>query len=193
MTKDCLLIPLSSVCTSYGRGKTPKYVERSDKYVINQACVYWDGIKLENVKYHNPDTFKPANIIPENAVLLNSTGTGTLGRAHVFDVEKREQYMADSHVSILVPEQITPIVLQYYFYDERTQVELYRTCVNGSTSQAELSKEALGRMMVPVPDMEKQKMFEAFVKQSDKSKYCERKRKMIQFIRSIQEVQNDAK
>ena len=91
----------------------------------------------------------------------------------MFDIEDDYTYTADSHVSILRPlsDKMLPVVLQYYFYDDYYQSELYRTCVFGSTSQAELSKEALARMPVPIIGMEKQEAFVAFVEQSDKSKF----------------------
>ena len=81
--------------------------------------------------------------------------------------------MTDSHVTILRPkiELILPEVLKHYFYNEVNQSELYRLCVFGSTSQAELSREALGRMLVPIVDMKEQIAFVEMVRQSDKSKF----------------------
>lgn len=172
MADGAPVVPLSEICSSYGRGRTPKYVEESNVHVLNQACIYWDGFKLENVKYQDESKFKEINSLLKGDVLLNSTGTGTLGRTRVFDIEDEYTYMTDSHVTILRPDmsKILPVVLQYYFYDDNNQMELYRLCVFGSTSQAELSKEALGRMKVPVIEMKKQKRFAGLVKQSDKSK-----------------------
>jgi len=173
MTQGAETIPLSQACVSYSRGRTPKYVEDSHIRVINQACIYWDGIRTENVKFENPSAFREDYLLPVSCVLLNSTGTGTLGRAHVFDVKDQFTYMTDTHVTVLVPREeiIIPVCLQYYFYDEHNQKELYRTCVNGSTTQAELSKEALGRMRIPVVELSRQMEFERFVRQSDKSKF----------------------
>ena len=172
---ECM--PLSEICSSYGRGKTPKYVDSSRVHVLNQACIYWDGLRTENIKFYDETKFSNDNALQYGDVLLNSTGTGTLGRAHVFDIEDDYTYTADSHVSILRPlsDKMLPVVLQYYFYDDYYQSELYRTCVFGSTSQAELSKEALARMPVPIIGMEKQEAFVAFVEQSDKSKFVVKK------------------
>lgn len=173
MADGAPVVPLSDICSSYGRGRTPKYVEESKVHVLNQACIYWDGFKLENVKYQDESKFKEINSLIKGDVLLNSTGTGTLGRTRVFDIEDEYTYMTDSYVTILRPDisKILPVVLQYYFYDDNNQMELYRLCVFGSTNQAELSKEALGRMKVPVIEMEKQKRFVGLVNQSDKSKF----------------------
>lgn len=78
---------LSELTLSFGRGKTPKYVQDSEIHVLNQACVHWDGFHLENVKYQNVEKFNSNNILVSGDVLLNSTGTGTLGRCKVFDID----------------------------------------------------------------------------------------------------------
>jgi type I restriction enzyme S subunit len=79
------LLPISEVCDSYSRGKSPNYVNNSLIKVINQACIYWDGLRLQNVKYQDESRFKSANRLKAGAVLLNATGTGTLGRSYVFE------------------------------------------------------------------------------------------------------------
>ncbi len=173
MTKGKKTINLSDACSSYGRGKTPKYVEDSHVHVLNQACIYWEGFNLENIKHQNEEKFNPANSLKRGDVLLNSTGTGTLGRARVFDLDDGFTYMADSHVSVLKPKTdiILPEVLQRYFYDDNNQALLNYRCVFGSTSQDELSKEGLGKMQIPLIDMKKQIEFVEMIKQSDKSKF----------------------
>ena len=141
---------------------------------------------MQNVKFQNEEKFVFENKLRQGDVLLNSTGTGTLGRAHVFDIVDEYHYMTDSHVTILRPDTkiIHPVVLQYYFYDDFNQSELYRLCVFGSTSQAELSKEALGRMQLPIVNEEKQKQFVDFVKQSDKSKFSVSNRNLSRCLAS---------
>ena len=73
-------------------------------------------------------------------------------------------------------------------YVQKQYLELKR-----GAAQLNLSLKDVGNFLIPVPPDAEQKRFVELYHQSDKSKYCERKRKMIQFIRSIQEVQNDAK
>lgn len=193
MTKGLETIKLSEVCTSYGRGKTPKYVEDSSVHVLNQACIYWDGFHLENVKYQNEEKFNPSNALEEGDVLLNSTGTGTLGRARVFDIKDGYTYMADSHVSVLKPRKdlILPKVLQYYFYDDNNQSDLNYRCVFGSTSQDELSKDGLGKMPIPLIKMRDQVKFVQIIEQSDKSKF-EIKNCIEQLNKMIRNVGNNS-
>ena len=163
---------IADVCMQYGRGKTPSYVEYSEIRVINQACIYWDGLRLENVKFQNEAKFKLENTLQEGAVLLNATGTGTLGRSYVFQGHSGT-YMADGHVSVFYTKEdvLLPRVLQVFFSLPATQDVIYANCVSGTTNQIELSKEKIGEVMVPVPDIGLQEQYVSFVEQSDKSKY----------------------
>ena len=164
---------IADVCIQYGRGKSPSYVEYSEIRVINQACIYWDGLRLENVKYQNEAKFKPENKLRDGAVLLNATGTGTLGRSYIFQGESGT-YMADGHVSVFYTKSdvLLPRMLQVFFSLPSTQDTIYANCVSGTTNQIELSKERVGEVLVPVPDMEQQKQYVDFVEQSDKSKFA---------------------
>jgi type I restriction enzyme S subunit len=140
--------------------------------VINQACIYWDGLRLQNVKYQDESRFKSANRLKAGAVLLNATGTGTLGRSYVFE-EKDGVFMADSHVAVLYTDEtiLLPRFLQVFFSLPTTQETIYTDCVNGSTNQIELSKEKIALVKVPVLTITQQKDFIEFVTQSDKSKF----------------------
>ena len=163
---------ISEVCKSYGRGKSPNYVNNSLIKVINQACIYWDGLRLQNVKYQDESKFKPSNRLRVGAVLLNATGTGTLGRSYVFE-EKDGDFMADSHVAVFypAPKILLPRFLQVFFSLPSTQETIYTDCVNGSTNQIELSKEKIALVKVPVLSLDQQEKFVGFVTQSDKSKF----------------------
>ena len=165
--------PLDQIFSMIGRGKQPKYVENSNIRVINQACIYWDGIKYENVKFHDSTSKKAKLTLEPGDVLINSTGTGTLGRAQVFDIGADEiEYITDSHVTVLRgTEKILPQFFQMILSLPETQSRIYADCVNGSTNQIELSKEKLCAFEVITPDIVLQKQFVDFIKQSDKSKF----------------------
>ena len=140
--------------------------------VINQACVYWDELRLENVKYHEEVAIPDERILISGDILLNSTGTGTLGRAVIFVDEAKKRYVADTHVTVIRTDakQILPEYLTSFLSLPDTQEYIYTGCVNGSTNQIELSKEAFSKMPVPAPCLEKQKTFVELKRQSDKSK-----------------------
>lgn len=155
------------------RGKQPSYIEHSDICVINQACIYWDGFNLRNVKYHNANSNKGTLTLSDGCILINSTGTGTLGRCNVFRIPNKQiTYVADSHVTVLSgSEKVNAFFFKSFFRSEDVQKKIYAECVNGSTNQIELSKQKLSQVMLIVPPMELQDQFEAFVRQSDKSKF----------------------
>src|ERR1035437_273833 len=75
-------IPLKRLTNFVSRGDSPDYVEESSIPIINQGCIYWDGLRLDKVKYqcdtHLADW---KGLLQQGDVLINSTGTGTLGRA----------------------------------------------------------------------------------------------------------------
>lgn len=155
------------------RGKQPQYVDDSMIRVINQACIYWDRFNWGNVKYHNALSPKKTLPLENGNILINSTGTGTLGRCNVFSNPDNEYtYVADSHVTVLAGSaKIHPIFFKCFFSRSDVQEKVYAECVNGSTNQIELSKEKLSNINLIVPPEEIQDQFANFVWQSDKSKF----------------------
>ena len=164
---------LSSLVKFLSRGKSPDYVEISTIKVLNQACIYWDKIKYENARFQNIQKLNPNAILHNNDLLINSTGTGTLGRCNIFLPSDTATYMADSHITIvrLKKDLINSVYLKAFLSFAHSQTELYRKCVNGSTNQIELSKEKLCNFKVQVPEIDKQLEYASFIQQLDKSKF----------------------
>lgn len=164
---------LESVCTIMSKGITPKYVESSSVFVINQACIHWDGQRLENVKYHNEEIPIKKRVLESGDVLLNATGSGTLGRCCVFNCPSDDNiYINDGHVIVLSTDRavILPEVLNAYLSLNDTQAEIYRQYVTGSTNQVDIVFTDIKKMKVPVPNMGEQISFVEMLKQADKSK-----------------------
>lgn len=155
------------------RGKQPSYVDHSSVRVVNQACIYWDRFNFENVKYHDLQSGKKTLPVKKDCILINSTGTGTLGRCNVFpELTDGYVYVVDSHVTVLAESHdVNAYFFKGFLQREDVQKKIYAECVNGSTNQIELSKEKLSDVLLIVPPMELQEQFAAFVRQSDKSKY----------------------
>ncbi|TBN46994.1 restriction endonuclease subunit S [Paracoccus sediminis] len=89
-------------------------------------------------------------------VLLNSTGTGTVGRSAVFD--DVGQYIIDGHITLLRPKKskCSPSWLNSVLTSNWGQKHLERFCYAGSTNQVELSASALRRTELPTPLFEHQ-------------------------------------
>ena len=168
--------PLKRIGDLFGlisRGKQPSYVDHSSVRVVNQACIYWDRVNFENVKYHDPQSGKKTLPVKKDCILINSTGTGTLGRCNVFpDLTDGYVYVVDSHVTVLSgSSDVNAYFFKCFLHREDVQKKIYAECVNGSTNQIELSKEKLSDVLLIVPPVELQEQFAAFVRQSDKSKF----------------------
>ena len=164
---------LESVCAIISKGITPKYVDFSSVAVVNQACIQWDGQHLENIKYHNEEILFKKRTLQTGDVLLNATGTGTLGRCCVFNCPSNDNiYINDGHVIALATDKsiLLPEVLNAYLSLNDTQAEIYRLYVTGSTNQVDIVFSDIKKMKVPVPNIDDQISFVRILNQADKSK-----------------------
>ena len=156
-------VPLKDVIVKIGRGKSPKYSEyETGFWAINQKCIQWGVINpihkkpiLESFFLDLKNEFKAK----KDDVLVNSTGTGTLGRSSVYNLETDD--MIDSHVTIVRPilGDVKSIFLSVFFNQKNIQSEIYRTSVTGSTNQIELNKESFSKFQIYLPDLSIQNQF----------------------------------
>ena len=115
---------LYEVCTFISRGKQPKYVDHSQIYALNQKSIRWGEIQIENLKFQNPDiNISEDFFVKKNDVVLNSTGTGTVGRAFHFAEKPEIRMLVDSHVTIIRTNEkiLRSAFLYYQFSDYRYQ------------------------------------------------------------------------
>lgn len=159
------VIALKRYASYISRGRSPNYTDDKDKGIpiINQACIYWDGLRLENVKLQDSNmlTGYRGKIHPGD-LLINSTGTGTLGRIGVFNLPG--DYLADSHVTIVRPTK--EVFAKYLYYILQTDVYqgyIYSVLATGATNQIELSREGLSNTPIIVPPPETQKSIAHFL------------------------------
>jgi len=95
---------LGEVCEVITRGVSPKYVELDGLCVLNQKCIRDHRINFDLARIHDCKTKPVSNekFIQIGDVLVNSTGTGTLGRvAQVRLTPVRS--IVDSHITIVRP------------------------------------------------------------------------------------------
>ena len=129
---------LNDLCLFLSRGKSPKYSETDKTYpVFAQKCNLKEGgISLEQARFLDPSTVDKWDSkykLQTGDVLVNSTGTGTVGRTRLFDESCLGKYpfvVPDSHVSVI------------------------RTF--GSTNQKELYIGALENLNFPLPPLAEQ-------------------------------------
>lgn len=148
---------LSRVSAYISRGISPIYDESADCLVINQKCIRNRLLDLKLAQQQSKPV--PANkFLRIGDILINSTGTGTLGRvAQVTnDIEK---CTVDSHITIVRPsDQVAWRYVGFSVIDR----ELYiATLGRGATNQTELSKSAVENLPIVIPKNELMSEFEA--------------------------------
>lgn len=123
-------------------------------------------------------------LIPERGdVLLNSTGTGTIGRSCVFSAEG--SFVVDGHVTVLRPKhgQTDGRWLNAVLRTPWGQSFLETQCYSGSTNQVELSRTRLAAGWVPCPPFLEQRQIAEILDALD-----EAIRKTEQIIAKLQQV-----
>lgn len=96
---------LGECCDLIGRGIAPKYVDEGGVRVINQKCIRDHQIDFTLARRHDAaiKRVSPERIIRVGDVLVNSTGTGTLGRVAQIRTTPDEPTTVDTHVTIVRP------------------------------------------------------------------------------------------
>src|SRR3954452_11057055 len=93
---------LADVCELIRRGTAPSYVEESNVFAIGQRCVTPSGFAPSFTRPHEARRMRGTLEPRHGDVLLNSTGTGTIGRSCVFDGNGR--FIVDGHVTVIRPK-----------------------------------------------------------------------------------------
>jgi type I restriction enzyme S subunit len=96
---------LGEICELINRGISPKYLGNNGTIVLNQKCIRDHKISFEQSRFHDGVSKKisPEKMIRLGDVLINSTGTGTLGRVAQIK-EEFKNVTVDSHVTIVRPK-----------------------------------------------------------------------------------------
>ena len=99
--------PLADVCQFINRGISPVYLEVGGVAVLNQKCVRDHTVNLQLGRRHDLAVKKvtPERFVRAGDVLVNSTGTGTLGRVAQLREDAPEPTTVDSHVTIVRPTE----------------------------------------------------------------------------------------
>lgn len=151
---------LDSICSLIIKGITPKYTDHSDQLVINQKCIRNHHIDLSVARFHIPKKINE-KWLQYGDVVVNSTGTGTLGRAaQVLFVPNN--LTVDSHVTII---RATKAIYQHYLGLWATSHEHdFEMLQTGSTGQTDLPRERLKQMQIVLPSKETLNEFSEIIK-----------------------------
>ena len=155
---------LSELCIFLSRGKSPKYSEERLFPVFAQKCNLKDGgISLDQARFLDPSTIGKWGDdykLKSGDVLVNSTGTGTVGRTRLFDECCLGEYpfvVPDSHVSVV--RTVTEIDSFYIcaILSSNWGQQYLEDNLAGSTNQKELYIGVLEDMFIPLPPKNEQK------------------------------------
>ncbi|CAH8718679.1 restriction endonuclease subunit S [Paenibacillus thiaminolyticus] len=143
-------------CTKLvSRGIAPKYVDNSEKRVINQKCIRNGMLNVALSRTHSSKVNEEKQL-QFGDVLINSTGTGTLGRvAQVY--EHLDNFTVDSHVTIVRSNVNNG--LGYMGCLLKSMQPIFEHAATGSTGQTELGREVIKQMPILLPE---QKMIDKF-------------------------------
>jgi type I restriction enzyme S subunit len=126
------------------RGIAPKYLEDGGICVINQKCIRDHAINCGLARRHNLEAKKvnPERYVQVGDVLVNSTGTGTLGRIAQVRQPPAEPTTVDTHVTIVRP--ITGKFYNDFFGYMLIKIEdEIASSGKGTSGQTELSRTSL--------------------------------------------------
>ena len=162
---------LENLCTYMQRGKSPKYSDIKRYPVVAQKCNQWDGLHLELALFFDPSTlssYKAERFLQQDDVLLNSTGTGTLGRVGSYDKEANpyELAVADSHVTVIRAKFscLMPYYLKFVLRSDIFQRKLI-AAGTGTTKQQELALSKVKQLWIPLPPLEEQRRIVARIEE----------------------------
>jgi len=167
------LCQLRDLCSFLSRGKSPKYSETPNLYpVFAQKCNLKDGdISLSQARFLDettipkwPDKYR----LRDGDVLVNSTGTGTVGRTRIFKSEYLGDYpfvVPDSHVSVVRSfDEIESTFIFYSLYCQDGQ-QYFDENLAGSTNQKELYIDVIGDRNIMLPPINEQKRIVAKIEE----------------------------
>ena len=150
---------LSTICIKeIKRGKAPKYVNKSNTLVFAQKCnLKKGGIDYTLAQYLDEcsiSKYDNSEYLQVYDTVINSTGTGTLGRVGFIDSLSDFPIVPDSHVTTI---RTSHEMDSYYIYVLLKSLQpLLEKSGEGSTNQKELKPVTLQNTLVPVPPLAEQ-------------------------------------
>lgn len=150
---------LGEITNFISRGITPSYEDCSSEIVLNQKCIRGHMVDFSLSRRHIPKAVSE-KWVKYGDLLINSTGTGTLGRTAVvlFDMKN---VTVDSHITIVRPKNKDLIYyLGTWGMTHESEIVGFQ---EGSTGQTELPRERLINMPVWLPETNALRRFNSVI------------------------------
>ena len=143
------------------RGRSPKYADSGCILSFAQKCNQKTGtINIGLALWIDDSTvsrYDDNEYMRDGDIVINSTGTGTLGRVGIYhssDNPTRIPMVPDSHVTVVRPAK--SIVPQYVFFCLKAMQSELEELGEGSTNQKELKPLTIQQLRIPMPPFEEQ-------------------------------------
>lgn len=164
---------MSNICDYIHRGKSPVYGTTKKLPIIAQKCNQWDRIYTEKCLFAEESTIKKytqEQFLSIGDIIINSTGTGTVGRTGYVDqyiFQEYSDFVVDSHVTVVRANHIMFAKYLYLFLrSPQIQTDIESRC-SGSTNQIELATSTIRDYLIPIPPFQEQlrivKLYEMFL------------------------------
>ena len=158
LPNNWIWVSLSKLCVLLSRGKSPKYSENKKYPVFAQKCNQPSGLALEKALFLDEatlDKWQTFFRLVDGDVLINSTGTGTMGRVGCFDCRHLNPnypfMLPDSHVTVArLGKGIIPRFIYYVLRSPSLQ-RIMEKQFRGSTNQKEFYIDSVAAMPIPFP------------------------------------------
>lgn len=145
-------------------GKTPEYSEeRNDNLTFGQKNNQTYGIDLTGIKYStnkHASSCQDYEFLQYGDILLNSLGTGSVGRIGFYDIADGK-YLTDGHIIVIRPND--SCVGKYLYYYLSTLRKKLEDDAVGSTNQAFLTIPKIYKLSIPNPLKEEQQRIATFL------------------------------
>ena len=144
-------VTIGDCCEKAFSGKSPKYSKEITPYkIIGQQANQRYGIDLTFIKYGTKEFAEAQQdfyYLQYNDVLLNTLGTGSIGRSGIYKYD--EKILTDGHPFVFRTEKKYVADLLFYYLRLNEQ-EIINTA-NGSTNQKFLSLKTFLKFPIPLP------------------------------------------
>lgn len=132
---------LSTINTFNARYGQPEYDDLSNLKVLNSRYLRDYFLDYDNAKNGY------GVIVPKDAVMINATGVGTLGRVNINYL--KENFSIDNHINIVITKEINSYYLMTFLksYYGQSQINRY---YSGSSGQIEIYPKDFDNFIIPI-------------------------------------------